>query len=96
MAMKILKSRLYELELEKQKEKMETFHKTKKDIAWGSQIRSYVLHPYRLVKDHRTNVEVGNADGVLDGDIDQFIQAYLMQARDDSNLSRSSSRSAKE
>jgi peptide chain release factor 2 len=55
-----------------------------------------VLHPYRLVKDHRTNVEIGNADGVLDGDIDQFIQAYLMQARDDSNLSRSSSRFAKE
>jgi peptide chain release factor 2 len=55
-----------------------------------------VLHPYRLVKDHRTNVEIGNADGVLDGDIDQFIQAYLMQAGDDSNLSRSSSRSAKE
>ena len=79
MAMKILKSRLYELELEKQKEKMESYHKTKKDIAWGSQIRSYVLHPYRLVKDHRTNVEVGNADGVLDGDLDQFIQAYLLQ-----------------
>ncbi len=80
MAMKILRSRLYELEIEKQKEKMETFHKTKKDIAWGSQIRSYVLHPYRMVKDHRTDIEVGNADGVLDGDIDQFIQAYLLQA----------------
>ncbi|HWH78040.1 MAG TPA: peptide chain release factor 2, partial [Candidatus Binatus sp.] len=80
MAMKILKSRLYELELQKQKEKMESYHKTKKDIAWGSQIRSYVLHPYRLVKDHRTNVEIGNADGVLDGDIDRFIEAYLMQA----------------
>jgi peptide chain release factor 2 len=80
MAMKILKSRLYELEIEKQKEKMESYHKTKKDIAWGSQIRSYVLHPYRMVKDHRTNVEVGNADGVLDGDLDQFIQAYLLQA----------------
>ena len=80
MAMKILKSRLYDLEIEKQKEKMETYHKTKKDIAWGSQIRSYVLHPYRMVKDHRTNVEVGNADAVLDGDLDQFIQAYLMQA----------------
>jgi peptide chain release factor 2 len=79
MAMKILKSRLYDLEIEKQKEKMESYHKTKKDIAWGSQIRSYVLHPYRLVKDHRTNVEVGNADGVLDGDLDQFIQAYLLQ-----------------
>jgi peptide chain release factor 2 len=80
MAMKILKSRLYELEVEKQKEKMESYHKTKKDIAWGSQIRSYVLAPYRMVKDHRTNVEVGNADGVLDGDLDPFIEAYLMQA----------------
>ena len=80
MAMKILKSRLYDLEIEKQKEKMETYHKTKKDIAWGSQIRSYVLHPYRMVKDHRTGVEVGNADAVLDGDLDQFIQAYLVQA----------------
>ncbi len=79
MAMKILRSRLYELEIEKQKEKMEIYHKTKKDIAWGSQIRSYVLHPYRMVKDHRTGVEVGNADAVLDGDIDQFIQAYLLQ-----------------
>jgi peptide chain release factor 2 len=79
MAMKILKSRLYELEIEKQKEKMETYHKTKKDIAWGSQIRSYVLHPYRLVKDHRTNIEVGNADAVLDGDIDRFIQGYLLK-----------------
>jgi peptide chain release factor 2 len=82
MAMKILKSRLYELEIEKQKEKMETFHKTKKDIAWGSQIRSYVLHPYRLVKDHRTNIEIGNADAVLDGELDQFIQAYLLQANE--------------
>jgi len=82
MAMKILRSRLYELELEKQKEKMDVFHKTKKDIAWGSQIRSYVLHPYRMVKDHRTGVEVGNADAVLDGDIDQFIQAYLIQAEE--------------
>jgi peptide chain release factor 2 len=79
MAMKILRSRLYELELEKQKERMETFHKTKKEIAWGSQIRSYVLHPYRMVKDHRTGIEVGNADAVLDGDIDRFIQAYLLQ-----------------
>ncbi len=79
MAMKILRSRLYELEIEKQKEKMETYHKTKKEIAWGSQIRSYVLHPYRLVKDHRTNIEVGNADAVLDGDIDQFIQGYLLK-----------------
>jgi peptide chain release factor 2 len=85
MAMKILRSRLYELELDKQKEKMDTLHKTKKDNAWGSQIRSYVLHPYRLVKDHRTNMEVGNADGVLDGDIDPFIQAYLLHGSDAPN-----------
>jgi peptide chain release factor 2 len=82
MAMKILRSRLYELELEKQKEKMDTLHKTKKDNAWGSQIRSYVLHPYRLVKDHRTNIESGNADAVLDGDIDSFVQAYLLHDSD--------------
>jgi peptide chain release factor 2 len=82
MAMKILRSRLYELELEKQKEKMDTLHKTKKDNAWGSQIRSYVLHPYRLVKDHRTDIEIGNADAVLDGDIDPFIQAYLLHDSD--------------
>ena len=80
MAMKILKSRLYELELEKQKEKMDVYHKTKKEITWGSQIRSYVLHPYRLVKDHRTNIEIGNADAVLDGALDEFIQGYLLQS----------------
>jgi peptide chain release factor 2 len=82
MAMRILRSRLYELELQKQQEMMDTYQKTKKEIAWGSQIRSYVLHPYRMVKDHRTNLEVGNADAVLDGDIDQFIQAYLMHAQE--------------
>ncbi|MBI5683327.1 MAG: peptide chain release factor 2, partial [Deltaproteobacteria bacterium] len=60
-AMKLLRSRLYELKLKEQEEKMQEFHKEKKDIAWGSQIRSYVLHPYRLVKDHRTNLEIGNA-----------------------------------
>ena len=77
LAMKILRARLYELEKQKQLEKMEEFSKTKRDIAFGSQIRSYVLHPYRLVKDHRTNTEIGNADAVLDGDIDPFIEAYL-------------------
>ncbi len=77
MAMKILRARLYELEKEKQREKMAEMDKAKKDIAWGSQIRSYVLHPYRLVKDHRTGIEIGNADAVLDGDLDQFIEAYL-------------------
>jgi peptide chain release factor 2 len=79
MAMKVLRSRLYELEQEKQKEKMDTLHKTKKDIAWGSQIRSYVLHPYRLVKDHRTGKEIGNTDAVLDGDIDTFIESFLFE-----------------
>ena len=82
MAMRILRSRLYELELEKQQEMMDSYAKTKKDIAWGSQIRSYVLHPYRMVKDHRTNVEIGNADAVLDGDIDRFIQSCLMEGEE--------------
>ena len=77
MAMKILRSRLYELEKQKQRERMAEMDKAKKDIAWGSQIRSYVLHPYRLVKDHRTGIEIGNADAVLDGDLDQLIEAYL-------------------
>jgi peptide chain release factor 2 len=77
MAMKVLKARLYDLELQKQRAKLDAVEAAKKDIAFGSQIRSYVLHPYRMVKDHRTNREVGNADGVLDGDIDPFVDAYL-------------------
>ena len=77
MAMKILKARLYELEQRKQQEKMDQITGTKADIGFGHQIRSYVLHPYRMVKDHRTNTEIGNADGVLDGDLDPFIDAYL-------------------
>jgi peptide chain release factor 2 len=79
MAMKVLKARLYELKRKEQEEKMEQLHSSKKEIAWGSQIRSYILQPYRLVKDHRTNVEVGNVDAVLDGDLDSFIEAYLLQ-----------------
>lgn len=79
MAMKFLKSRLYERELQLKNQKMDEENKMKKDIAWGSQIRSYVLHPYKMVKDHRTNLENGNAGKVLDGDIDEFIQAYLMR-----------------
>jgi peptide chain release factor 2 len=79
MAMKVLKARIYELKKKEQEEKMEHLHSGKKDIAWGSQIRSYVLQPYRLAKDHRTNTEIGNVDGVLDGDLDPFIQAFLMQ-----------------
>ena len=68
---------MYELEQEKQDEEKKEMEKQKKKIEWGSQIRSYVLHPYRLVKDLRTNVEVGNVDTVLDGDLDIFIQASL-------------------
>ena len=78
-AMKILRSRLYELELEKQREKKEQITGLKREINFGSQIRSYVLHPYRMVTDHRTNFEVGNADGVLDGDLDPFIEAELLR-----------------
>ncbi|MEQ8212620.1 MAG: peptide chain release factor 2, partial [Smithellaceae bacterium] len=70
--------RLYERELQQKNEKISEENKQKKDIAWGSQIRSYVLHPYKMVKDHRTNLEDSNATQVLDGDIDEFIQAYLM------------------
>jgi peptide chain release factor 2 len=80
MAMKYLKSRLYERELQEKNERISEENKLKKDIAWGSQIRSYILHPYKMVKDHRTNLEIGNASKVLDGDIDEFIQAYLMNA----------------
>lgn len=79
MAMKVLKARLYEMKKKEQEEKMEALHSGKKEIAWGSQIRSYILQPYRLVKDHRTNVEIGNVDAVLDGDLDEFMQAYLLQ-----------------
>jgi peptide chain release factor 2 len=78
VAMKILKSRLYELELAKRREKLDAVEAAKKDIAFGSQIRSYVLHPYRMVKDHRTKHETGNPDRVLDGDIDDFITATLV------------------
>lgn len=78
MAMKYLRSRLYEMELQQKNDKISEENKLKKDIAWGSQIRSYVLHPYKMVKDHRTNLENSNAGRVLDGDIDEFIQAYLM------------------
>jgi peptide chain release factor 2 len=78
MAMKILRSKLYELEMRQRAEKVQEAHKSKKDIAWGSQIRSYVLAPYRLVKDHRTGHEVGNVDAVLDGDIMEFIRTYLL------------------
>ena len=78
-AMKQLKARLYEMEMEKKESEAEELGGEKKEIAWGSQIRSYVLHPYRMVKDHRTDFESGNTDAVLDGNLDGFIEAYLMQ-----------------
>ncbi len=76
-AMKVLKARLYELEMAKREEELDKLKGPKKDISWGSQIRSYVLQPYRMVKDLRTGHEVGNTDRVLDGDIDGFIEAFL-------------------
>lgn len=78
MAMKFLRSRLYELKLQEQNKKIEEMNKSKKEIAWGSQIRSYILHPYKLVKDHRSGLETGNVNRVLDGDLDDFIEAYLL------------------
>ncbi len=78
-AMRILKSHLYELELRKRMEKQAEIEGQKKKIEWGSQIRSYVLHPYKLVKDLRTNYETGNTQAVLDGDLAGFIKAYLME-----------------
>lgn len=76
-AMKMLKSKLYQLEIEKQQQELAEIRGEQKEISWGSQIRSYVFHPYTMVKDHRTDVEVGNAQAVMDGEIDVFIDAYL-------------------
>lgn len=77
-AMKQLKARLFELEMRRKEEEASTISGEKKEIGWGSQIRSYVIHPYRMVKDHRTGFETSNTDAVLDGDIDGFIEAYLL------------------
>ena len=78
-AMRVLKARLYDLKVKENQAKLEQIGGAKKEIGFGSQIRSYVLHPYQLVKDHRTKEQVGNVDRVLDGDIDGFIKAYLMK-----------------
>ncbi len=78
LAMKVLKAKLYQHEKQKQDEKLQEMHDSKDDIAWGSQIRSYVLHPYQMVKDHRIKLEVGNINQVLDGDIDPFINGVLL------------------
>jgi peptide chain release factor 2 len=76
-ALKILKSRLYELQEEKKEQQLQKHAAEKKKIEWGSQIRSYVMHPYTMVKDHRTKQETGNVDAVMDGELDEFIEAYL-------------------
>jgi peptide chain release factor 2 len=81
LAMKVLKSRLYQLEKQKQDEKLQEIHDSKNEIAWGNQIRSYVMHPYQLVKDHRINLEVGNVTGVLDGGLDLFIEEVLLSGK---------------
>ena len=81
-AMQMLKSQLYELEIRKRNEARDAIEATKKKIEWGSQIRSYVLHPYKLIKDVRTNYETSNVQAVLDGDLDEFIKAYLMDAQE--------------
>ena len=80
--MKVLKARLLQLELEKEKVANKEIEDQKMDIGWGSQIRSYVFHPYNMVKDHRTKYETGNSQAVMDGDIDPFIQAWLIQQID--------------
>ena len=77
LAMKVLKARLYQLEEDKKAAEIKKMHDNKLDIAWGSQIRSYTLQPYRLIKDHRTGFESGNVDAVLDGDLEGFIKAAL-------------------
>ncbi len=79
IAMKVLKARLYDLKQKEQQAKLEQIGGAKKDIAFGNQIRSYVLQPYQMIKDHRTKLQVGDVQRVLDGDIDQFIKTYLMQ-----------------
>jgi len=81
LAMKVLRSRLYQLEKDKQDQRLQELHDSKDEIAWGNQIRSYVLHPYQMVKDHRINLEIGNVDAVLDGDIDPFIENVLVSEK---------------
>jgi len=85
VAMKVLRARLYDLRLREQQERFDAMHDEKKEIAWGSQIRSYVFQPYQLVKDHRTKVEIGDVDRVMDGDIEPFIKAFLLSRRKNGN-----------
>ncbi len=79
-AMQMLKSQLYQIEMEKKREKISEIESSKKKIEWGSQIRNYVMHPYKMVKDVRTQFETSNVNAVMDGDLDEFIKAYLMIA----------------
>ena len=79
----MLKSRLYEEEMRKRQEAIDSKNATKKKIEWGSQIRSYVFHPYKMIKDHRTDFEVNNVGPVMDGEIDGFIKAYLMSEKEE-------------
>jgi len=81
MAMKVLAARIYQAEKQKQDAKMQEMHDSKDDIAWGSQIRSYVLHPYQMVKDHRINLDLGNVGAILDGEIDPFIEGVLLAGK---------------
>ncbi len=81
MAMKVLRSRLYQAEKQKQDAELQQLHDSKEEISWGSQIRSYVLHPYQLVKDHRINMEVGNVNSVLDGNLDALIEGVLLAGK---------------
>ena len=78
--MQMLKSQLYQIEMEKKREKISEIESSKKKIEWGSQIRSYVMHPYKMVKDLRTQYETSNVNAVMDGELDDFIKAYLMSA----------------
>ncbi len=84
-ALKILTSRLYQKKLEEQKEKRKEYEDSKTEIGWGNQIRSYVFHPYNMIKDHRTNVETSNVQQVMDGDLDRFIEQYLVAFGDNAN-----------
>ncbi|MGI8636765.1 MAG: peptide chain release factor-like protein, partial [Segetibacter sp.] len=82
-AMKMLKSRLHEEEMRKREAIKNANNASKKKIEWGSQIRSYVFHPYKMIKDHRTDYEVGNVGPVMDGDLDGFVKAYLMMQKEE-------------
>ncbi len=83
LAMQMLKSRLYDIEIQKRNALRDAANSSKKKIEWGSQIRSYVFHPYKMIKDHRTDYETGNLQPVMDGELDGFIKAYLMQAKEE-------------